>query len=366
MKKLFLMLLVAGIAVGTAAAQTAIVSPGSSISNTLYWNTAINRWSSSPMGGDGNVQPDGTLDIHDWSHTFNLNAIQSFPVGNNTSTLVLGFTANDLSDPASAGSLYFNSQGLHGNTHFSWYDGVAANTSMTPSDSSCDFNQGCSGDPSAPTVTSQSPSIANANLTAPTADAYNVPQNPTGDFLDLQAGVTTPYIQASPAAGHVKTGYASNNRYQLSNNGGAFSDLMVRSDGISLSPIVNNCGGTVGASNSTAYIFFPASANPVTCTASTTGGSNAEIQVPLAATASHLGAVFGTACTSATTAITLYKNGSATALTVNTLTGSTGTWVNDNTHTVTFSAGDTYSVRIVTGQATETCAGMKAVFFLGQ
>jgi hypothetical protein len=132
-------------------------------------------------------------------------------------------------------------------------------------------------------------------------------------------------------------------------------------------PITGVCGGTVGAANTTAYLFFPTQLSTSTCSATATGtpggsaAANNEIPVTAPMTASRLTGHVGTACTAAGTAITLYKNGSPTTLTVTGLTA-TNTNVSDITHQVTFAVGDTYSLRIVTAQATETCANARATF----
>ena len=126
---------------------------------------------------------------------------------------------------------------------------------------------------------------------------------------------------------------------------------------------VHMCGGTVGATNATAYFFWPTQFSMTTCTSST---GQTELPVGITATASLLQVTAGTACTSAATAVTLYKNGSATALSVTGLNVTAGTVVKDTTHTVPFLATDSYSIRVVTGQATETCANLRALVYITQ
>jgi hypothetical protein len=117
--------------------------------------------------------------------------------------------------------------------------------------------------------------------------------------------------------------------------------------------ILNNfCTGQVGGTNGGTYVLEPGS----TGTACTTTGV-AEIPIPatcsmqkMYVTASAAGGAAGSGAT------TLFKNGSGTALTC---TLGTGTTCNDTTHTVSFNAGDTWSMRTVTAQASDTTANIK-------
>ena len=118
------------------------------------------------------------------------------------------------------------------------------------------------------------------------------------------------------------------------------------------------CQGTIGTANATTYILAPFVnvANSNACT----GTAAMEFPVPAPCIAKDLyvvataaGAVAGSGV------VTLYKNGSATTLTC---TLGTGTTCNDTTHLPTFVAGDTYSLRVLTGQATDTTAGVRAAF----
>lgn len=117
------------------------------------------------------------------------------------------------------------------------------------------------------------------------------------------------------------------------------------------------CGAAVGGGNGTTYVLNPAvNANSFQCnqTAAT------ELPMPYAATASKLYVNSGVAgAVGGSGVVTVYKNGSATALTC---TLGTSLTCNDTTHTVGFSAGDTWSVRVTTGQASDTTQSVKAQF----
>lgn len=168
------------------------------------------------------------------------------------------------------------------------------------------------------------------------------------------------YTGSTPLLGQTSF-QLSAGQWAVVNNGAAnlWNVSVVSGSGVE---VVTTCTGTVGSANATAYIYYPAQASPSTCTASNLGAGNTEIIVKNPAVARHLSASSGTACTSAGTAVKLYKNNTATALVAVLGTAASGTWVSDDSDSVSFNAGDTYSVRIVTGQATETCANLKAVF----
>lgn len=168
------------------------------------------------------------------------------------------------------------------------------------------------------------------------------------------------YTGSTPLLGQT-TFTLSAGQWAVVNNGGTnlWDVTPSTSSGVE---VVDTCTGTVGSANATAYIFFPAQASPSTCTASNLGAGNTEIVVKNPAVARHLSAASGTSCTSASTAVKLYKNNTATSLVAALGTAASGTWVSDDADSVSFNSGDTYSIRIVTGQATETCANLKAVF----
>lgn len=119
--------------------------------------------------------------------------------------------------------------------------------------------------------------------------------------------------------------------------------------------IVGFCGGTIGTANATAYTLAPfAQGSAIGCALTTT----TEMPVPVACTAKNLFVVAQTGGAVGTSgATTVYKNGTATSLSA---TLGTGTTKNDLTHTVSFAQGDTISIRVTTGQASDTTASIKA------
>ncbi len=121
---------------------------------------------------------------------------------------------------------------------------------------------------------------------------------------------------------------------------------------------VNTCNGTVGTAGTvTPYVLTPA----LTATSNVCNNTNAvEVISPVACTAKNLWVLVGTAGSSAGSSnVTLYKGGTAQALTC---TAGISTTCNDITHTVTLAQGDQWSVRILTGQASDTIANVRAVF----
>ena len=94
---------------------------------------------------------------------------------------------------------------------------------------------------------------------------------------------------------------------------------------------------------------------------SCSGSTGADgVPLPIACTASTLFVKAATGATSGTAAVTLYKNGSATAITCALGTGSNAT-CSDTSHTTSFSQGDTWAVGIAT-QTSDTVAGARATF----
>lgn len=116
------------------------------------------------------------------------------------------------------------------------------------------------------------------------------------------------------------------------------------------------CIGTIGTGNGTTYFLAPAATATSACTATT----GTETPTPIACTAKNLYAKVRTAGSAAGSGvITLNKGGVATAVTC---TMGTATSCSDLTHTVSFSAGDNWSVTETTGQATDTSLDTKVSF----
>lgn len=116
------------------------------------------------------------------------------------------------------------------------------------------------------------------------------------------------------------------------------------------------CIGTIGTANATVYFLAPAATATSACTATT----GTETPTSIACTARNLYAKVRTAGSAAGSGvITLNKGGAAQALTC---TMGTTTSCNDTTHTVSFSAGDTWAITETTGQATDTSLDTKVAF----
>jgi hypothetical protein len=116
------------------------------------------------------------------------------------------------------------------------------------------------------------------------------------------------------------------------------------------------CTGTVGTGNGTTYMFTPGANVANVCS----GTTITEMPIALTCTAKNLYVNSGTAgAVAGSGVVALFKAGVATALTC---TVGTGTTCNDTTHTVSMTAGNLWSVRVTTGQATDTSANLRASF----
>ena len=119
------------------------------------------------------------------------------------------------------------------------------------------------------------------------------------------------------------------------------------------------CGGSLGTSSGVAYIFFPANQNTTTCAASTFGANAQEMTFPAGGTVQRLYCSSNGGGNSADV-VTFYHNNTSTSLSCAIGTGASP--AHDTTHTVTVAAGDTWSVRYVTGTASDGATGMRASF----
>jgi hypothetical protein len=163
------------------------------------------------------------------NNTYGINTSQTFPVSSGTSSLVLGTTFFNPCCSLAAGSTWLLNNSLNSNPHITYFDGQYYQVALTNLDNAGNLTNGTTGTGAIALANSPiftTPNIGNAVGTSLTL------QLTTGDQMDLQAGLVTPYIQAVPAAGHIKTGYGSDNRFQASNNGGAFSDFALFSDNL--------------------------------------------------------------------------------------------------------------------------------------
>ena len=122
------------------------------------------------------------------------------------------------------------------------------------------------------------------------------------------------------------------------------------------------CASTVGTGNGTTYILSPflSTATSNQCN----GTAVVEMLMPVACTAQHLAVSAGVGgSASGSGVVTLFKNGGASALTCTLGIGAGSTTCRDDTHTVSINGTtDTYSVRVTTGQASDTTSGVKVTF----
>jgi hypothetical protein len=191
----------------------------------------------------------------------------TFPVGPVTSSLVLGGTITNPCCALPGGSVWFNTVGPTGNGDITFYDNNEGYNSvitnlMTPAQLANGVTGAGATVLAASPVMTGNPNVANATGTSITL------QSTTGDFLDLQSGTVTPYIQASPATGHIKCGYGSDNEYQCSYSGGPFLDMAQTTGGTqntlarfgSLEQLVNSFftdSGAIGAYTGVNGLYSP-------------------------------------------------------------------------------------------------------------
>lgn len=138
----------------------------------------------------------------------------------------------------------------------------------------------------------------------------------------------------------------------------AFRPLVV-ADVPSTAAFVSFCASAVGTAAATTYVLAPYAQTTSTCNATTV----TEMPMPHVGTAKNLFVIASTAGKDATSGIvTLYANGSATALTC---TLGTGLTCSDVTHTASFTpAGESFSVRVKTStlNSNDTTANIRVTF----
>jgi hypothetical protein len=125
-----------------------------------------------------------------------------------------------------------------------------------------------------------------------------------------------------------------------------------------LGAIINAfCTGTINATNASVNLLWPGP-NSATLVCNVTTGT--ENPMPVSCTAQNLFATASAAGAQTTSGrVTLYKDGSASALTCDL---GTLTTCNDTTHTVAFTNTNKWSVRVTTPQASDTTANVRASF----
>lgn len=144
-------------------------------------------------------------------------AVQTFPVDSTHSTFAFGLFSGDPCCSQNAGEAWLDSTG--GTPHITFFDGNFYDAVPNFGDSACVMADGCSG--TGKLVRATGASLVAPNIGDATGTSLNL-QLTTGDQMDLQKGTVTPYIQATPAANHVKTGYGADNTFQMSNDGDPF------------------------------------------------------------------------------------------------------------------------------------------------
>jgi hypothetical protein len=236
-----------------------------------------------------NLNVGGTATLNNVNATNGAFTSLSGTFSSNTTTagLVLQPAVTNPGGATQQGSVWFNSVGPTGFGDITFYDvnggyqSVLTNN-MTPAQ----MANGVTGTGS--TVLSSSPVFTGVPNIGNAVGISLTLYSTTGDNMDLQPGTVTPYIQASPASGHIKTGYGSDNRWQLSNGTLAFSDITVASD--NLNAVYNHSGtqsvaahvatdvGTL-SSGTLAVVFTGVSAFSTSssyfCTANDTTAANA-------------------------------------------------------------------------------------------
>lgn len=119
------------------------------------------------------------------------------------------------------------------------------------------------------------------------------------------------------------------------------------------------CQGTIGAGAIVTYGLQPGSTAVSNC--ATVG--TVELPMPITCTAQRLYATAGLGGLAAGSGtVTVYKNTAASALTCAMGSGVGATSCNDVTHTVSFTAGDTWSLRVTSGVINDTNTNFRGVF----
>jgi hypothetical protein len=115
--------------------------------------------------------------------------------------------------------------------------------------------------------------------------------------------------------------------------------------------------GTIGTANATTYYLWPGGTSPTLANSTNKPG----MPVPAGCTARNLYISAGTGPTGVGGTVTLYHNGSASAITC-TLSSGSNVSCNDTSHTVAFSAGALWAIGVLTTQASDTTANVTASF----
>ena len=175
------------------------------------------------------------------------------------------------------------------------------------------------------------------------------------------AGTTTITPTTSTINGAATLALTQNQCASIHSDGANYRAAIMSSGGGSDSGaiLIAYCNSTVGTGNGTTYILVPgANASGNTCSGST---SATEQDVPYTCTAKNLRVRASAAGSAAGSGVvTLFVGGSGSALTC---TLGTGTSCSDTSNTVALTAGTSlWSMRVTTGQASDTTANVRATF----
>lgn len=159
------------------------------------------------------------------NNTWAATNVQKFSVSGASSALDLGVvTAFPSTGGLAVGSMAIVQPTTGGQSRLSWWDGTNIQGAVTVNDTPAVMANGVTGT-GGPTVLQNSPTINNANLVNPVANALTL-NLLTWDLFDysLTPGGTAS-CTATPAAGHLKTCYDSSLGYTASYNGDAFAQI---------------------------------------------------------------------------------------------------------------------------------------------
>lgn len=191
------------------------------------------------------------------NNTFAPQTVQTFtgdPNNSNLAAQIIGLQGG-IAPSATPGSVYgLNTALSAGLPRLGWWDGQLASAFITNGDTGCDLLNQCTGDPMTPLATQKSPQFVTPNIDNATAISLSVPDNPTGNFVDLQQGKTTPFCQYIPNAGHLFLCYGTDNRWTMSNNGAPLTDIVGASDPFSTA-VLDQTGVSTVNSGSPQVVF---------------------------------------------------------------------------------------------------------------
>lgn len=126
-------------------------------------------------------------------------------------------------------------------------------------------------------------------------------------------------------------------------------------------PIFAFCSGTVGTGNATSYVLQPAIGTGTGAGCNQLTSNEVEPSLGVACTIKNLRVAAGAAGAVAGSGLVRFRKNGAFAGGQPNCTLGTGTSCTDLSSTVSMVATDTWSIEVITGQASDTTAGVKAV-----